>query len=1153
MKRKKTLLLIGIGATVVIFIALLPTILSSDYVLRALLARINKDPESTLNIGTCTLGWRKGLTCSSIEFSNGRRGLHLLVDRISADRGLLALIAASKNLGTIRIQHPVVTLSKHQAVSATEPQESDENVASSQPEAATEEAVPPDKAYTSKDIPFWDSLGAAIVIEDGRMAVEDRQKHSTVLGGAFSGTSSLANGTIKYELQWRAGEGQGTLQVVGFVNLPARKQNILDTIVANGQFHASDLQISPFMAMVADDSNLPTGEGVVNGKMNVTIAGRDKLDMIGNLECTDIRFSGGILGQDQPWMEKVSLHLDGSKSGRNDWRLSEISLDGDLGQVSANGMFTRGNGQGKLTADIRLPVLFSQFPHLLRTDQGTFVEAGDLKLVAEISRKDSRQGISAEATVNSMEGLHNNQSFIWDVPVNLELTAEQSEEGVNVDRLLLETSFLQVNGNGTVKDLTFEARADLTKATEELGNLFALQWSGKGLLSLLVTSRLTDEDQFTVNLQVDSPEVTVTREEQLVLPPHPLQLKGTLNGTGVWLQNKGNASLQVDATLWPGSFSLTVNDLQRSGPSFNGEYDLATRLNLNHLTSVYHNLQALSGKTTFGGDLNLNAAGFFSPDQVVLRDLDLQATDFSFQGGDGIDVQEKHLVLSSRLPIKDNNAPIGIRKLLVTEDKPTWQAEGSGFSAFDRAGRKLFLRDLKLQSDSVDLDLGELIIHDLRQPLQGWHAEIKGQADLGRITALAREAQVLPEDLKLRGQSHFTLSARQLEPPQMVSLDLSMPQCSLEFENKTVFEKQKVRAALRLGGVMTKGDLKIHVVELDSPPLGLQAQGRLLRNGNNQLFLKGNQTIDSSEIGRLLQELTGTKVVMQGRHQDDFELEMPFPPKAWTTGRFSSGLKVDSLDLAGISTKQVSLPLALDNGSLHIGAHGMLNDGRLDVDSTYVLNKSPHITVSPGQVLKNIRIDKPLTENVLAKIHPLFGVLAKPTGTVTARLNDFYWPVAEKGELQARFTTVFDTSAIQLDSRGILREILRLFKINDKNLKLKESEITCNGKEGRISCTPLRILVADSEMTISGSVGMDQSLEYLLEVPVSERLVGREGFRVLEGATIKVPLRGRLNDPEFDRNLVKESVSDLMGQAAGKVIEKQAEKLLPGLFNQLQL
>ncbi|NIA05970.1 MAG: hypothetical protein GWP11_08390 [Proteobacteria bacterium] len=142
----------------------------------------------------------------------------------------------------------------------------------------------------------------------------------------------------------------------------------------------------------------------------------------------------------------------------------------------------------------------------------------------------------------------------------------------------------------------------------------------------------------------------------------------------------------------------------------------------------------------------------------------------------------------------------------------------------------------------------------------------------------------------------------------------------------------------------------------------------------------------------------------------------------------------------------------------------------------------------------------------------------------------------------------FDVSRVKLNSSPLLREVLSGFGREDDRLRLGDKEMTCYGSNGRITCSPVHILVAGSEMVLTGSVGLDQSLQYILQVPLTPGLVGREAYRILKGTMVRVPIRGTIGHPAFDRNMVVDTVRDLVQHAAGRVINQQLEKVLPDLL-----
>jgi hypothetical protein len=79
-------------------------------------------------------------------------------------------------------------------------------------------------------------------------------------------------------------------------------------------------------------------------------------------------------------------------------------------------------------------------------------------------------------------------------------------------------------------------------------------------------------------------------------------------------------------------------------------------------------------------------------------------------------------------------------------------------------------------------------------------------------------------------------------------------------------------------------------------------------------------------------------------------------------------------------------------------------------------------------------------------------------------------------------------------------------------------------------------------MAISGSSGPDGALDYLLEVPVTRKIVSEEGYQFLQGATVRVALRGTVKSPVFDRAKTLAAVRDLLRQAASKIRQEKEKK-----------
>ncbi|MCI5124505.1 MAG: hypothetical protein D3925_08530, partial [Candidatus Electrothrix sp. AR5] len=174
---------------------------------------------------------------------------------------------------------------------------------------------------------------------------------------------------------------------------------------------------------------------------------------------------------------------------------------------------------------------------------------------------------------------------------------------------------------------------------------------------------------------------------------------------------------------------------------------------------------------------------------------------------------------------------------------------------------------------------------------------------------------------------------------------------------------------------------------------------------------------------------------------------------------------------------------------------------------------------------------------------------------INVRLDRFSLPLGEKGMEKIDFKVFLDLSGVALEPKGVLSSILDVAGYGDRTLTMKDKNMTCEGVQGQVSCTPIKMTIADSEMIISGSAGMDGSLNYIVEVPVTRRLLGKKGYELLKGTTLKVPIKGTRDKPVYSREALMQASSGLLKQAAGQatknVIREQVDKVVPDLLNGL--
>ncbi len=1149
---KKTTLLLVILVAVVLVVASLPMVISTDAFLQFCVRKASGRLPGTVSIGSWHVGWSDGLEAREIDYEDRAQGIHVVVPRLTCSQGLLAVLTtAGKDLGTIRMEKPLVELSAGTSrETGSRPSPSAEAGEADRQETPARE---PEKKQSGGK-PIWNELLVKLLLEDGAVLYRKPGGQQQVVVHALDLDAELTRGSLVYTLKTLPAGDTGWLSSKGKIDLPSRGDAFLDTLIGQVDMTASDFPVQDILGLAAVTADLPTGEGVLEGDWNVRMTGIGNISLRGNISLHDLALKGGFLGQDRPRFKEVLLSMDARRKEGREIELNRLDFRADPAEFTASGIYgpeqVEIRGQGQLD----LPLLFAAFPHLLRLQPETRLDSGTLSLSLNMQRKEQRMTLRANAGIDQIRGVQGGQVLAWDAPLILDLEAEQQDKMFTVKTARLKAPFLELQGHGDLNRSALQADVDLRKASAEIGRLFKMPWRLGGNLHLTATSAAEVDRRFKVDTRMEVGAFTLSRDNELLLPAHPLTLDCTLLLPSP-LSNASSKRMDLDLDLvsWLGTTHLKARDLKKSQGSAAGKFHLLATGGLGRITDLLHSLDLMPRAMTVTGAFRLAGQGSMGEDVVLLRGMELDLEDFVLHDH-GKTYQDKAVRFSMGKKTAAGDAPVVIGKLQVYDKMDTFphKADSSRIALKDH---RLFLKDMDLSATGLNLSDTSLALADWREPLKTLSLKARGKADLGRLSDLLHLAGAMSPDLAISGKTSFdAVIDDRTENSRSMDLHAVIQALTVHRSARKILSEETVDLQLAATGQLQPVDLQISGLSLESALLTLDTKGKV--QAENELELEGEILPDLQVLAAVIEQLTGTRIAMTGKKKSDFRCRIPLdrPGKErLQAAEARIELFAEDIEYLGCSLQKLTLPVRLEDGMMNLRLAGKFNDGKLDLAPKVDFHRQPAVlAIAKGsRFLQDVAIQKPLVEGLLQKIHPLFGVLARPSGRLSGRFDEFSWPLEKGGEQRARFTVVFDTSRIELDSSGVLRELLALAGLENQPLSLKESEITCIGKQGRITCTPLRILVAESEMKLSGSVGMDRTLDYLLEIPVTEKLVGREGYRVLAGTTIRVPIRGDAENPYYDGKALSEAISDLMAQAAGKAIEKQAEKILPDLFKGL--
>ena len=434
--------------------------------------------------------------------------------------------------------------------------------------------------------------------------------------------------------------------------------------------------------------------------------------------------------------------------------------------------------------------------------------------------------------------------------------------------------------------------------------------------------------------------------------------------------------------------------------------------------------------------------------------------------------------------------------------------------------------------------------------------------DLALVGELLQRLELLDSALRLAGQAivrtQASFDGNRLDLPQT---EMEIVGLQVNFPDFPPIAEEKVVVSLAAQLDRASGEVIVENLTLDSQPLSLKTQGDYVggESGGGELNVDGRLALDLEALGAYLKDLLDREMVLEGKEEQPFTLQTSWTgaadEKLMARTEMRAGLSAERIEVFGLQMQSLTVPLQVSAGVARVDLSAAVNQGQLTLRPVidYLESEPKLVLEDPANILVDVRLTPALAEELLARIHPLFKGASEINGTLDLSMEEFSWPLdAALRDQQAAFRGVMLFNDLKLSSAGILGTILELAKVSDKEMVIGDREIQFECVEGRITASPIRITVDGNEIELSGTIGLDQTLDYAALIPVTAKLVGADAFRYLEGTTIRLPIRGTLAKPDLGTEVFSSAVSDLTRQAlqnaATKAIEQKAGKLLESLF-----
>jgi hypothetical protein len=306
--------------------------------------------------------------------------------------------------------------------------------------------------------------------------------------------------------------------------------------------------------------------------------------------------------------------------------------------------------------------------------------------------------------------------------------------------------------------------------------------------------------------------------------------------------------------------------------------------------------------------------------------------------------------------------------------------------------------------------------------------------------------------------------------------------------------------------------------------------------------LQGKLTPDFAALAPLLPPAVGRQFVVSGNQPGTFLLSSPLPlPADPNLLTVAAQLPVDTLKYRGIELRQFTLPVDINRGRLRLDIAAQMAEGTVTLQPQWQLaSRRNAMTLPPSsQVLQGVPLDKPLIDDVLARIHPLLGGVAEPEGTIDLRLDNFSWPLTGKGPQQADFTATVALGNIRLKAAKILRQVLDPGGLDHRSLQFKDEALTCTAKRGRITCPATYLLAGGHEIGIRSEGARPGSLHTFIQMPLTEQLAARVQLPWFSGLTVEAEIVDTKKGPVFNQKIFLAGVAEQLTAAAAAAVQPE--------------
>ena len=1126
-RRSRWLWLLTAVALLAVFVWLLPTIVANSPLLNPILASAAADLKGKVTARSATLGWFSSLKLSGIEIRDEEGQPLLEIPEIRGDRSLLAILWDSSNLGRIRLEKPKLSVVLREDGSNVE-------------DVLATYLAPSDEPWAAMDV--------GVEIVDGEVSVSNpRTQQSWRIEGLQLTLGIPADKTRPIELQTSGTVADlrrpGRFSVELRMHQGPGSDQTSDGTTADSPASDNEPAMSDELAIKTEAVPLAMFKSLFDrlalemqlaGYLSSDIqcqwngaAAPDTMVIEGSATAEDLAVSAPSLGSDQ--VEVGLLEATCRVAWRGDSvEVGQLAVQSDVGNASLVGTFNFDENTAgsilrrfptqtfEMGGRVDLARLAAMLPDTLRIREGTRVTSGELQVGLASRRGPEGMSWQGRVEASNLAGVNQGRRLVWQQPILVTLAARESVQGPIVESLRCDSDFLKLHAAGTPAELTASASFDLNRLASQLGgfvDLGGLRLAGDGWAQLNWQRSDARDFQADGELQVRNFELTPAdrpswKEERLIV---------TLSATG---RTDFSTDTQVDTAtlnLDAGSERFSARLVQpvldfRGGGVWPVEVNSTGQLaRLSPRVAPWMPLDGWS----LAGSYELVAQATGSMAAIRTRQARLAIAELEVEGP-GLHVREP-------------------------------QAELVVSGGWDNQRRQLELPSALLTSSGVSAQATAVVCTFLPEGLPELAGTLAYQGSLDRLHQWTLDAAE-PAPWHLLGQFSGKAEVRHSAATTAATFETTINDLVATHKSGRQFHEPQIRLAGRGSYDAQSRSVRIEQAQLGCGTLAVQTAGRIaFGDAQTDVELAGQIDYDMEKLSQLLSSYVGEGVSLAGRGSRPVSYRGPL---ALDAAQANAGLGWTRAEVYGFQVGPGELAARLSGGVLQIQPLDLaVSEGQMRLASQVRLAPEPkELYIESGRVADRVRINPRMCANALMYIAPVLAGVATAEGRFSIELDGCRIPLADPTQSELAGRMIIHSA--QIGPGPLVGELAVLLGHASPAELAGESVISFRMVDGRVYHRDLELVFPDLVIRTHGSVGLDQSLDIVAEMPVPPKWRGSHELvdSALRDQLIRVPIGGTLTRPRLDRKTLEMLSQQFLDNAVRNVVEEGLNRGLERLF-----